>query len=32
LLGEQYVREHPDLFARGEAETLAGGSEVAASP
>lgn len=32
LLGEQYVREHPDLFARGQAEALAGRTEVVASP
>ena len=30
LLGEQYVRERPDLFSQGEVERLAGASEVAA--
>lgn len=30
LLGEQYVRERPDLFSQGEGERLAGESEVAA--
>ncbi len=31
LLGEQYVRERPDLFSQGQAERLADGSEAAAS-